>query len=208
MTTHVTFVLDASGSMQQIAADTVGGFNSFLADQRAEPGEATVSLFEFDTTVESVYELRPISEAPELRDETYTPGGQTALHDAIVTAIDETTARLAALDPDERPETIVTVVLTDGKENASETPQAAVRDRVESKQADDWEFLFVGANQDAALTAEGMGIDADRSLDMTHTDEGARAAYESTADQVSQARREGSTSGYDDADRRRQDDAE
>jgi uncharacterized protein YegL len=208
MSTHVTFVLDASGSMEQIAADTVGGFNSFLADQRAEPGEATVSLYEFDSTVGPVYERRPIAEAPELRDETYTPGGQTALHDAIVTAIDETVARLSALDPGERPETVVTVVLTDGKENASETPQAAVRDRIESKQADGWEFLFIGANQDAALTAGRMGIDADQSLDMAHTDEGARAAYESTADQVSQARREGSTSGFDDADRRRQDDAE
>lgn len=208
MYTHVTFVLDASGSMQKIAADTVGGFNSFLGDQRAEEGEATVSLYEFDSTVSSVYELREIDEAPELTPETYTPGGQTALHDAIVTALDETTGRLAALAEEQRPETVVVVVLTDGKENASETPHAAVRDRVEAKQADGWEFLFIGANQDAALTAEGMGIDADQSLDMAHTDEGTQAAYESTSEQVRQARRSGSTEGYDDADRTRQDDAE
>lgn len=208
MYTHVTFVLDASGSMQKIAADTVGGFNSFLADQRAEEGEATVSLYEFDSTVSSVYEVRDLDAAPELSSETYTPGGQTALHDAIVTAIDGTTGHLDALAEGERPETVVVVVLTDGKENASETPQAAVRERVESKQADGWEFLFIGANQDAALTAKGMGIDADRSLDMAHTDEGARAAYESTSDQILDARREGTTDGFDDADRARQDDAE
>jgi len=76
-----------------------------------------------------------------------------------------------------------------------------VRERVEPKQDDSREFLFVGANQEAALTAAGMGTDADQSLDTPHTDEGVRAAYESTADQISQARQAGSTDGYDEADR-------
>jgi len=70
-----------------------------------------------------------------------------------------------------------------------------------------WEFLFIGANQDAALTAESMGIDADKSLNMAHSGEGAQAAYESTSEQVRETRQTGQTSGYSDADRQRQEDA-
>ena len=106
-----------------------------------------------------------------------------------------------------RPETVVIVVLTDDKENASETPQEVVRERVEAKQEEyGWEFLFIGANQDAALTAEEMGIDAQNSLDMAHSGEGARNAYDSTSEQISEARRTGEASGYSDEDRRRQED--
>ena len=69
------------------------------------------------------------------------------------------------------------------------------------------EFLFIGANQDAALTAGRVGIDADRSLDMAHSGDGARAAYDSTSERVSEVRRGGSTDGFDEVDRRQQEDA-
>jgi len=84
MDTHVTFVLDSSGSMEAIEADTRGGFNSFLSDQQAEEGEATVTLVDFNSTVDVTYRGRAIEEAPELTESTYTPSGGTALHDAIV----------------------------------------------------------------------------------------------------------------------------
>ena len=130
MRTHVTFVLDSSGSMSKIEDDTRGGFNSFLSDQRAEEGEATVTLYDFNTDVERVYEWYPIEEAPELTEETYTPSGRTALHDALYRAMTETVDQISALDVAERPDNVVFVVLTDGKENASETPQEAVREQV------------------------------------------------------------------------------
>lgn len=195
--------------MSAIEDDTVGGFNSFLSDQREESGTATVTLYEFNTNVERVYEARQIEDAPELGGDTYSPGGRTALHDAIATAVQETTDYVAAMDESDRPENVVVVVLTDGKENASETPQGEVRDLVESRrEKHDWEFLFIGANQDAALTASEMGMDPDRSLHMDHSDEGTRAAYESTSERIRDARREGTTGGYTDEDRRRQDDAD
>jgi uncharacterized protein YegL len=206
--THVTFVLDSSGSMSKIREDTIGGFNAFLDDQRDESGEATVTLYEFNDTVQRHYRGYPIVEAPSLDTETYTPGGQTALHDAIATAVDETDARIGAMKPPERPDSVVVVVLTDGKENASETTGEAVRERVERRQEDGWEFLFIGANQDAALTAEKMGIDRDRSLDMSHSDEGTREAYAATSRNISEARQEGSSGGFTAEDRRRQDDAD
>ena len=191
--------------MNEIADDTRGGFNAFLDDQRDEAGTATVTLYDFDTTVDLVYEEYPIADAPELDDTNYKPGGRTALHDAITRAVDETAEDIAAVDPAERPDKVIVVVLTDGKENASETPLDAVRGRVEHRQkADDWEFLFIGANQDAVLTAEGMGIERDRSLTMAHDGEGTRDAYRSTSENVREVRSEGSMSGFDAADRKRQ----
>jgi len=209
METHITFVLDSSGSMSAIEDDTRGGFNTFLVDQRDEPGTATVSLYDFDTTVELVYERYPIADAPELTDETYTPSGKTALHDAMYRAITETADWINTMESAEQPETVIVVVLTDGKENASETHQARVREQVELRRKEyDWQFLFIGANQDAALTAERMGMDADSSLSMAHNDEGTRAAYESTSNQVREARQTGETSGYSEADRQRQENAQ
>ncbi len=206
MDTHVTYVLDSSGSMETIEADTRGGFNSFLSDQRAEQGEATVTLVDFDTGVDITYQARPIEDAPELTETTYTPSGRTALHDAIVTAIERADSRFD--DMEEVPDNVIIVVLTDGKENASETPTATVRKMVEARQEDGWEFLFIGANQDAALTGEKIGVEKDRTLSMDASSEGMEAAYDSASERVTQAREEGTTGGFTDEDRSRQEDAD
>jgi len=208
MKTQITFVLDSSGSMSKIEEDTKGGFNSFLKNQRDEVGTATVTLYDFNTTVDLAYAEYPIAEAPQLTSETYTPAGKTALHDALYTAVTETAERIAATDQSEQPDNVIVVVLTDGKENASETHHERVQEQVQMRREEQgWEFLFIGANQDAALTAENMGMDADRSLNMAHSGEGTEAAYESTSGQVSNVRQEGHTSGYSVADRQRQEDA-
>lgn len=207
MKTHITFVLDSSGSMSAIEDDTKGGFNAFLEDQRDEEGTATVTLYDFNTNIHLVYEEYPIEEAPKLADDNYTPGGQTALYDAIGTGITQTAERIGTLDADNKPDNVIVVILTDGKENASETTQETVRKLVEYRREHNWEFLFIGANQDAALTASGMGMDADRSLDMAHSGEGTRAAYQSTSERISQARREGTTGDFDETDLEKQEEA-
>lgn len=208
MSTHIAFVLDSSGSMSKIAEDTKGGFNTFVEDQREEDGKATVSLHSFATHVDSVYEAKEIEDAPLLTDENYTPQGQTALHDAIVEAIDCADAFVDEAEAEDEPENVIVVVLTDGKENASETPHDVVREQVEAHQEKGWEFLFIGANQDAALTASEMGVDRDKSLDMAHSGEGTQAAYDATSEQVSNVRQTGSTSGFTDDDRKRQNDVQ
>ncbi|PSP88632.1 VWA domain-containing protein [Halobacteriales archaeon QS_4_69_34] len=209
MRTHVTFVLDSSGSMSKIRDDTIGGFNEFLADQQKGEGEVTVTLYDFNTGVESVYHGKAIANAPELDEKTYTPGGRTALHDALATAITETDRRIEKTPAGIRPENVIVVTLTDGKENASETPHDRVHELVEGhREEHDWEFLFIGANQDAALAATGLGMDADRSLDMNHSGEGTHAAYQSTSERLHHARREGTTGGYEKEDRRRQQEAD
>jgi hypothetical protein len=194
--------------MAEIEDDTKGGFNSFLDDQRQEEGAATVSLYDFNSTVNLVYEGRPIEEATELGDDNYAPGGRTALHDALSLAINETAQHIESMPPATQPDTVIVVVLTDGKENASETSQGHVRKLVEyHREIRGWEFLFIGANQDAALTASKVGMDESRALSMDHSPSGTREAYESTSRLISNARKEGSTSGFDDADRRRQKEA-
>lgn len=209
MDAHITFVLDSSGSMSTIREDTIGGFNIFLADQRNEEGTATVSLIDFDSTVNITYRGTAIEGAPELSKRSYAPSGRTALYDAIATAIEDTATFIDGMGPENRPETTIVVILTDGKENASETPQSAIREQIETRQQEyGWEFLFIGANQDAALTAGSMGIDVDKSLDMAHSGDGARAAYDSTSQRISDARLTGQISNFTDDDRSRQDDAD
>jgi von Willebrand factor type A domain. len=207
--THVTFVLDSSGSMSKIADDTRGGFNTFLMEQREEEGEATVTLYDFDSTVDLVYRESDIADAEKLNTDNYRPGGKTALHDAMARAINETDDYVAGVEAAKTVDNVIMVVLTDGKENASETPQDVVRERVEEhREEHGWEFLFIGANQDAALTAEQMGMDRDKSLDMAHDGDGAEAAQESVSASVSRAREQGTTGGFSQEDRQRQDRSE
>lgn len=209
MHTQITFVLDASGSMATIKDDTVGGFNAFLDDHRSGPGTATVALYEFHDTVSRRYQGTPVREAPRLDPGAYLPGGRTALHDAIVTAIRETDAYLDAFPPARSPENVIVVVLTDGKENASETPAAIVRELVAERRTEyGWEFLFIGANQDAALTANTMGMAPEQALNMSHTGAGARAAYEATSERIQNARETGTAGSYHEQDRQRQRDAD
>jgi uncharacterized protein YegL len=208
MKTHITFVLDSSGSMSKIEEDTRGGFNSLLEEQQEEPSEATVTLYEFNTRVERIFDACPITDVPELTNENYTPGGNTALHDAMERGINETGQRVADLPESKQPDHVLVVVLTDGKENASETSAETVKKLVELRQREgNWEFLFIGANQDAALTAKEMGLEEDRALSMAHNDEGARSAYASTSEQIKQMRQQGETEGFSQEDQQRQDEA-
>lgn len=195
--------------MAEIKDDTVGGFNTFLREQVDEEGSASVTLYDFNDEVNLVYQAQPIEEASELTDSSYSPGGRTALHDAIITAINSAADRFDELETKERPDNVIIVVLTDGKENASETPQATVHDQVEYRQTEhEWEFLFIGANQDATLTASKMGMKEDQALSMSHSGDGAQAAYDSTSDVISKSRKTGDVKGYSDEDRQRQRDAE
>jgi Mg-chelatase subunit ChlD len=198
-------VLDSSGSMSRIEDDTKGGFNQFLEDQREETGEATLSLYEFSGGVTPVYQGIQVEDAQKLNNDNYTPGGRTALHDAIARAVDETDAYIQGQPRSEHPENVIVVVLTDGKENASETPQETVRSLVEEKRDSGWEFLFIGANQDAALTAEGVGMDADKSLNMSRSGDGVKEAQRATSRSISRARQQGETGGYKHEDRQKQD---
>ena len=180
--THLAFLLDRSGSMQAIRSDTEGGFNAFIEEQRKAPGRCTVTLAQFDTDYEVTYEDRPIDEVPPL---TLTPRGMTALLDSVARLINETGARLAALPEDQRPGTVIVGIMTDGMENASkEWTHASVKALIEQQESVyDWNFSYLGANQDAIEVGASIGIRGEHSItyDVSRTAHAMRAYTQSVS---------------------------
>lgn len=141
------FLLDVSGSMESCWDDTIGGFNSFLSDQKATGGRLTLVQFDHEYTV--TCSRTPIKDVKPLTRETYKPRGSTALLDAIGTMIKDWTARA-------KPSV---VILTDGLENSSKKfTKAHIKDLIEAKTKEGWTFAYLGANQDAFAEAGSIGI--------------------------------------------------
>jgi hypothetical protein len=155
--TDITLVVDRSGSMQSIQEDAEGGVNSFVKQQAGEPGEALLTLVQFDTEYEFLHKGVPISQVPKYE---LVPRGMTALLDAVGRAINETGERLAKMDEQNRPGLVVFVVMTDGQENSSqEFSKADIKAMIQRQQDTyNWHFTFLGANQDAFAEAGDMGI--------------------------------------------------
>lgn len=158
--TEILFILDRSGSMQSMATAAIAGFNSFLREQAAEPDPARLTLVLFDDQYETPYLSLPLCEILPLDATRYIPRGSTALLDAIGRGIDELGQSLAALPAEQRPASVIVAILTDGEENASthfkiQDIQKRIRHQTDKYQ---WNFLFLGANQDAIASAVQLGI--------------------------------------------------
>jgi hypothetical protein len=117
---------------------------------------------------------------------TYAPDGGTALLDAIGRTIDETGARLAAMPEAERPGKVIIAILTDGEENSSRTfTWAQISDKIRHQQeVYKWEFLFLGANQDAIATAARIHIGRHNSATFFQTDSGIRKSMRATSSNI------------------------
>lgn len=206
--TDINILLDRSGSMEETKGDTIGGFNRFLRDQRDVVGEATLSLVQFDNVYEELAGAVPIGQARELTRETYLPRGSTALYDAICRMIDDTGKRLGAMAEGDRPSKVVFVIMTDGLENASRKHNSTdVSDRI-TKQRDTykWEFVFIGANQDAIATGSKLGVPASHSMNYAASAAGTANAYAATSQRLSAVRCGMSSSmAWSDEDRAKQD---
>jgi hypothetical protein len=161
--TWVVFLLDRSGSMQSIKSDTEGGFTAFIAEQRKATGECAVTLAQFDDDYEVVYSGLPVAEVPAL---DLVPRGTTALLDAMGRLITDTGQKLAALPEDERPGNVVVAIMTDGMENAShEWTHPAIKSLVEQQTKDyDWQFLYMGADQDAVEVGARLGVNREQAV--------------------------------------------
>ena len=164
--THITLVVDRSGSMQERREDAQGGVNALIRQQVEEPGQATLTLVQFDTEYEVVHNGVPIEDAPEYE---LDPRGCTALLDAVGRAINETGKRLSVMPEAERPGLVIFVINTDGLENSSqEFSRKQVREMIEHQQTKyGWHFTYLGANQDAFAEAGAMGIQADGAADFS-----------------------------------------
>lgn len=188
--THISIVLDRSGSMQSIADDTIGGFNKFLQDQKKVSGKATVSLIQFDDVYEEVYIGKDLQEAKELTKETFVPRNQTALLDAIGKTINKTGEWLKNIPEAIRPGKVIFVIMTDGQENASkEFTRTQIFDMIKH-QTDSykWAFVFLGANQDAIQAGASMGIGKGSSWTYSATSDGTKKAFFSMSSGVSSMR--------------------
>jgi uncharacterized protein YegL len=157
--THIYFLLDRSGSMQSIKSDTEGGFAAFVEEQRKEPGDCRVTLARFDHEYDVVYSRIPVSDVPPL---DLQPRGRTALLDAMGRLVTDAGAELGALPDDERPGTVIVAVMTDGHENASrEWTHSAIKSLVEQQTSVyAWQFLYMGADQDAIEVGTSLGVAA------------------------------------------------
>jgi Mg-chelatase subunit ChlD len=183
--TQISIVLDRSGSMSTVRDATISGFNEFIDGQKALPGEAQISLVQFDTedAYEVLYEAKPIRDVPKMTVETYVPRGGTPLHDAIGRTMDGLGAKLAKTSEAERPGKVVIVIMTDGLENSSkEYSPARIAEMIKhQREAYKWEFVFLGANQDAILTGERLNISARSSMTYAATAAGARNALRASS---------------------------
>lgn len=158
--TEIAFVLDRSGSMTDSAAAAMAGFNEFLAAHQAASGRARLTLVLFDDEYLVPAASLPVAEVVPLNEQSYVPRNSTALLDAIGRTIDELGERLDQRPESERPGTVIVAILTDGLENASRRyGWQAVAARIrEQREKYAWQFLFLGANQDAIETAARMQI--------------------------------------------------
>ncbi|RME35464.1 MAG: VWA domain-containing protein [Gammaproteobacteria bacterium] len=178
--THITIILDRTGSMEAIRDDTIGGFNAFLKDQQAQAGRATLTLVQFDSKdpYEVIHSFLPVAEVPPLTRETYQPRATTPLLDAIGHGILDLQDQIDDLPEQSRPGQVLFVVLTDGRENASrEFKKEEVAQLISEKQENGWKFVFLGADFEAIDDARSLGVTRDALYQFAHTGEGVAEAW-------------------------------
>ena len=185
----INFVLDKSGSMDVIRDATISGFNEFKNDQAREAGTALFTLTLFDTAFTTPRQAVPVSDVPDLDHHTYVPGGMTALYDAIGHTLRLTDDYYAAHKPDQ----ILFVIMTDGEENSSrEFSRERVFQMIQDRQKlADYDFIYLGANQDSYAVGASMGVAPGRMMDYAHSPAAAAEAMRRTSRNVRAHRRTG-----------------
>jgi hypothetical protein len=174
--TEIITILDRSGSMFALIDDTIGGYNDFIAKQRALPGEARSTLILFDHLYEQPYAAVPLANVPALDRNTDLARGNTALLDAIGRALTEHGQRIAT---EKWAEKVMVVIITDGHENHSrEFKLAQIKAMIEhAQEVGGWEFLYLSADPNAFADAGSMGIGANKTAAYQHSGQGTQAVY-------------------------------
>lgn len=189
--TEIVFILDRSGSMSGLESDTIGGFNSMLEKQRREDGDAYISTVLFDTKFDVIHDRLNIKDVPDLTDKEYFVGGCTALLDAVGGAICHIGNIHKYARKEDIPEKTLFIITTDGMENSSRRyTYEKVRSMIErQKERYGWEFLFLGANIDAAAEAARFGIDESRATNYQCDSEGTALNFEVLSETISCVRK-------------------
>lgn len=188
--TELVFILDKSGSMHGLEADTIGGFNSLIEKQKKEDGKALVTTILFDDKNEVVHDRVDLEYIRNMTSEQYVTGGTTALLDAVGGAVSHIKKIHKYIRPEDVPAKTLFIITTDGMENASRryTYEKVKKLIKHQKEKYGWEFIFLGANIDAAETAVNMGISRDRAADYISDHEGTALNYSVLSDVTSAIR--------------------
>ena len=190
--THIAVILDRTGSMESIREDTIGGFNAFVNQQKAEPGVATLTLVQFDSQdpYEIVHNFKPVGAVPALTRETFVPRASTPLLDAMGRGINDLEKSLAEIQEEEKPSRVVMVIITDGQENAShEFRKDQIAKMIKEKQEQSaWQFVFLSADLAAIGDALASGIRANSSIRFSPSAQGTAAAWASASARVADYR--------------------
>lgn len=210
-TTHITVILDRTGSMESIRLDTIGGFNAFLSSQQDQPSSATFSLVQFDSQdpYEVIHNFLEISSVPQLSRETFVPRAATPLLDAIGRGINDLDQRLAEIPPENRPGKVVMVIITDGYENASKEFRKNQIEKMigEKQEKSDWQFVFLSADLNGIDDAMEIGLHQRKTMRFNKTAQGTQAMFGSVSEKISDYRANRSEEvSFDDQDRSEQGD--
>lgn len=191
--TEIVFILDRSGSMSSLVEDTIGGFNTFIENQKKEKGEALLTTVLFDHDYELLHDGLNLQSVKPLTNKEYYPRGTTALLDAVGRTINTIGDRLNNTPEEEKPSKVIFVITTDGQENSSkEFTRSQIKDMVKHQtEKYDWQFIFLGANIDAVSTAEGFGISGQFASNYTANTMGTRSVYETMSNVVADYRVKG-----------------
>lgn len=190
--THIAILIDRSGSMNTIKSDVIGGFNQLIEDQKKIDGELSITLVQFDTNLglqyDTVNDFSPLNEVKLLNEKNYVPRGTTPLNDSFARLINETGAKLANISEDNRPEKVLIISITDGMENAStEYTKETLKNLIEHQEKNyKWDFMYIGANQDAFAEGNSRGIDA--SYTFSATSKGTKKMSKVMSDTISMYR--------------------
>lgn len=178
--TEIIVVLDRSGSMESIRKGTIEGFNTFLKEQKNAAGEAFMTLVQFDDQYQIDYKGVNVKHLEGLNTNNYVPRGSTALHDAIGKTINEYNSL---------GRNVVFVIITDGLENASkEFNRHSVKAMIEQRTNQGWKFVYMGANQDAVLVGESMGVSRGQTMSYFASNDTVQTAFASAASNTSKFR--------------------
>ena len=179
ITTELVFILDRSGSMGGLEADTIGGFNATLEAQRQKGGKVYVSTVLFDHERIVLHDRVDIAKVEPMTANQYRPRGSTALLDAIGCSIHHIANVHKYARREDVPEHTVFVITTDGMENASRMYSSAEIKRKIERQSEKygWEFLFLGANIDSFEVAGNLGIREDRIANYRYSSDGVEESY-------------------------------
>ncbi len=187
---ELVFILDRSGSMSGKEDDTIGGFNSLIEKQKGEEGDALVSVVLFDDQYEVLYNRVSLKDIPVMTRKEYFVRGSTALLDAIGKTVNNIKAVQDGTEEEKKPGKTLFVIITDGYENSSrEYRRDVIKNLIETRKKEDWEFLFIGANIDSVTEAASLGIDASRAANFSCDEVGTDSMFAAVGAAVNSARR-------------------